>query len=125
MPDPHTNSCCNYSDLIEFIHSRQLLCLSSSHSLPVRAGASIDPLGSNTGNVGEPSLGLPWGFIVCPELGSAGAFGEGSPAPQHPIPAPAQASATLTAFHHVSVQRVPDVLFGEAILHFYRKITSN
>ena len=68
MPDPPTNSCCNYSDLIEFIHSLQLLCLSFSHSLPVRAGASIDLLGSNMGNAGVPPLGVP-PALLCPLSG--------------------------------------------------------
>lgn len=64
MPDPHTNSCCNYSDLIEFIHSLKPLCLSSSHSLPVRARPSIDGVGRDRAS----AWCWPWGFFVSPEL---------------------------------------------------------
>lgn len=102
MPDPHANSCCNYSDLIEFIHSPKLLCLSSSHSLPVRAGAPIDGVGRDRGS----AWCWPWGFFVSPELlGNAK-----SPPRQRPADPGAEPRSDS---------------LGEALLHFYRKITSN
>lgn len=106
MPDPHTNSCCNYSDLIEFIHSLKLLCLSSSHSLPVRAGASIDGVGRDRA-VSGAGPGVSLCPLSCWEM-----------------PNPPRGNALLTPAPSAPAACAPR-LGWRRVSHFDRKITSN